>query len=31
MNVAVWLPGTFILGLAALGVCYAFFRACEKI
>ena len=31
MDVALWLPGTFLFGLAALGLCYVFLRACEKI
>jgi hypothetical protein len=31
MNVAVWLPATFLLGLAGLGLCYAFLLGCEKI
>jgi hypothetical protein len=31
MDVTTWLPGMFILGLAALGLCYAFLLACEKI
>jgi len=31
MNLAIWLPGMFILGLAAMGLCYAFLLACEKI
>ncbi len=31
MNLAIWLPGMFILGLAGMGLCYAFLIACEKI
>jgi hypothetical protein len=31
MNLAVWLPAMFVLGLAALGACYAFVFACEDI
>ena len=31
MDVAIWLPGTFLLGLAALGLCLAFLIACERI
>ena len=31
MNLAIWLPAMFGLGLAGLGVCYAFLLACEKI
>jgi hypothetical protein len=31
MNLAIWDPGVFLLGMAGLGLCYAFLRACEKI
>ncbi len=31
MSLAIWLPGTFLLGLLGLGLCYAFLLACEKI
>jgi hypothetical protein len=31
MNLLVWLPGTFLLGLAGLGACYMFLVGCEKI
>ena len=31
MNLAVWLPAIFALGLVAMGVCYAFVFACEDI
>ena len=31
MDVTTWLPGMFVLGLAALGLCYAFLLGCEKI
>ena len=31
MNLAIWLPATFALGLAALGLCFAFLAGCEKI
>jgi hypothetical protein len=31
MNLAIWLPATFVLGLAGLGLCYAFLIGCEKI
>jgi hypothetical protein len=31
MNVAIWLPATFALGLFGLGLCFAFLAACEKI
>ena len=29
MDLATWLPGMFIFGLAAMGLCYAFLIACE--
>jgi hypothetical protein len=31
MNLIVWLPAMFALGLASLGVCLAFTLACEHI
>lgn len=31
MDLAIWLPATFALGLVGLGLCYAFLIACEKI
>jgi hypothetical protein len=31
MNVTLWLPLTFALGLLGLGVCFAFLVACENI
>jgi hypothetical protein len=31
MNLEVWLPATFLLGLVGLGLCFAFLVACEKI
>jgi hypothetical protein len=31
MNLAIWLPAMFLLGLAAMGLCYAFLLGCEKI
>jgi hypothetical protein len=31
MNLELWLPLTFLLGLAGLGLCFAFLVACEKI
>jgi len=31
MNLATWLPGMFLLGLVAMGLCIAFVEACEKI
>jgi hypothetical protein len=31
MNLAVWLPSLFILGLAAMGLLFAFVSACERV
>jgi hypothetical protein len=31
MNVEVWLPATFLLGMLGLGLCFVFLAACEKI
>jgi hypothetical protein len=31
MNLYVWLPAMFVLGLAGLGICLAFVSACERI
>jgi hypothetical protein len=31
MNLVVWLPAMFALGLASLGLCYLFAYACEHI
>ena len=31
MDLWIWLPATFALGLAGLGVCYIFLIGCEKI
>jgi hypothetical protein len=31
MNLAVWLPAMFVLGVVAMGLCYLFLKACEKI
>ncbi len=31
MDLTTWLPAMFILGLAGMGLCYAFLIACEKI
>jgi hypothetical protein len=30
-NLAVWLPGLFLLGLAVLGLLFAFAEACERV
>jgi len=31
MSIAVWLLLLFVLGLVAMGLCYLFLEACEKI
>ena len=31
MNLVVWLPAMFLLGLAGLGLCFAFVVACERV
>jgi hypothetical protein len=31
VNLAIWLPAMFVLGLAAMGLCYAFLLACDNI
>jgi hypothetical protein len=31
MNLAVWYPALFVLGVVAMGLCLAFLDACEKI
>ena len=31
MNLAIWDPFLLLLGLAGLGLCFAFIVACEKI
>jgi hypothetical protein len=31
MNLAVWLPAMFLLGLAGLGLMFAFLAACDKV
>jgi len=31
MDLAVWLPGMFLLGLVSMIGCYVFISACEKI
>jgi hypothetical protein len=31
MNLAIWIPITFGLGIAVLLLCFAFLEACEKI
>jgi hypothetical protein len=31
MNLYVWLPALFVLGLVMLGLMFAFVAACEKV
>jgi hypothetical protein len=31
MNLTVWLPAMFMLGLATLGLMFAFLAGCEKV
>jgi len=31
MDLVIWLPGVFLLGLVSMVACYAFIGACEKI
>lgn len=31
MDLVFWLPAMFLLGLVAVGLCYLFMRACDKI
>ena len=31
MNLVIWLPAMFALGVVSLAVCYAFIFACEDI
>jgi hypothetical protein len=31
MNLAVWLPDKFLLGIAGLMLCFLFLEGCEKI
>jgi hypothetical protein len=31
MNLTIWIPLTFGLGIVSIIVCYAFLKACEKI
>jgi len=31
MDLLVWLPTMFVLGMIGMGLCYAFITACEKI
>jgi len=31
MDLTIWLPALFVLGLAVMGLLYAFITACERI
>jgi len=31
MNLGVWYPAMFVLGVVGMGLCLAFLDACEKI
>ena len=31
MNLIVWLPAMFFLGIGVMTLCYLFIKACEKI
>jgi hypothetical protein len=31
MDLTIWLPAMFILGMVTMGLCYAFLIACENI
>jgi hypothetical protein len=31
MGLAFWLAGMFLLGIASMGICMLFAKACEKI
>jgi hypothetical protein len=31
MNLVMWLPAMFLLGLVTMGLCYAFIDACDAI
>jgi hypothetical protein len=31
MNLLLWIPMMFLLGLVLMGICLAFIKACEKI
>jgi len=31
MNLAVWLPGMLLLGIAGMALCFLFLEGCEKI
>jgi hypothetical protein len=31
MNLTIWLPALFLLGLATMGLLFAFVAACERV
>ena len=31
MSIAIWLLSLFVLGIVAMGLCYLFMEACDKI
>jgi hypothetical protein len=31
MNLAIWLPSRFLLGLTTMGLLFAFVAACERV
>jgi hypothetical protein len=31
MNLAIWLPSMFLLGIACMGLCHLFLKGCERI
>ena len=31
MDLAIWIPGLFVLGLVTLGLMFAFVSACDKV
>jgi hypothetical protein len=31
MDLTIWLPAMFMLGIVTMGLCYAFLIACENI
>jgi hypothetical protein len=31
MNLWLWIPAMFLIGIALMGLCYLFMEACEKI
>ncbi len=31
MNLLIWLPAMFFLGLALMALCYGFMKACKRI